>query len=92
MGGDSEFLAHAEQLLASDSCWERKNQFSLRLKHLVGHPHSSGWPYTQYPVGQPHSTGWPYTQQWMGSTNQAQGLHEAGGRQEYEGGSVKNYE
>lgn len=104
-GGDYEFLAHAEQLLAPDSCGKRENQFSLRLRrlvgqlpssgwsytqYLVGQPHSSGWPYTQYLIGQQYSSGWPYTQQWMGSTNQTQGLHEAGGRQEYEGESVKN--
>lgn len=56
--GRPEVSLLTEELRATDSCWERKNQCSLRMQPLVGWACSSGRPHIQEYMGSTNWTSW----------------------------------
>lgn len=59
-GGEHKVTCLAEERLATDSCWDKKTEISLRMTLMMGQPHSSGRPHFQEYISSINFTCWVF--------------------------------
>lgn len=59
-GGEHKVACLAEEWLATDSCWDKESQISLRMNLMMAQPHSSERPHFQEYISSINFTCWVF--------------------------------